>query len=35
MDLPIVAPAGGTVKSVPISAGQNVEAGDVLAVIEG
>jgi biotin carboxyl carrier protein len=34
MELPIVAPAGGTVKSLPIAAGQSVEAGDPLAVIE-
>ncbi len=35
MELPIVAPAGGMVKSLPISPGQTVEAGDPLAVIEG
>lgn len=34
MELPIVAPIGGTVKALPISAGQNVEAGDTLAVID-
>ena len=34
MELPIVAPVSGTVKAVPVSAGQTVEAGDVLAVIE-
>ncbi len=34
MELPIVAPIGGTVKALPISAGQTVEAGDPLAVIE-
>ena len=34
MELPIVAPASGTVKTVPIAAGQSVEAGDPLAVIE-
>ncbi len=34
MELPIVAPVGGTVKALPISAGQTVEAGDTLAVIE-
>ena len=35
MELPIVAPAGGTVKALPIAPGQNVEAGATLAVIEG
>jgi biotin carboxyl carrier protein len=35
MELPIVAPVGGMVKSLPISPGQTVEAGDPLAVIEG
>lgn len=34
MEIPIVAPVGGTVKAVPISPGQSVEAGDPLAVIE-
>jgi biotin carboxyl carrier protein len=34
MELPIVAPVGGTVKALPISPGQSVEAGDTLAVIE-
>jgi biotin carboxyl carrier protein len=34
MELPIVSPVNGTVKSVPITAGQAVEAGDTLAVIE-
>jgi biotin carboxyl carrier protein len=34
MELPIVAPVGGTVKALRISPGQAVEAGDVLAVIE-
>ena len=34
MELPIVAPVGGMVKSLPISPGQTVEAGDPLAVIE-
>jgi biotin carboxyl carrier protein len=33
MELPIVAPIGGTVKSLNVSAGQTVEAGDPLAVI--
>ena len=35
MELPIVAPVGGTVTALPISPGQTVEAGDSLAVIEG
>jgi biotin carboxyl carrier protein len=35
MELPIVAPVGGSVKALPISPGQTVEAGDPLAVIEG
>lgn len=33
MELPIVAPVAGTVKTVNVSAGQTVEAGDTLAVI--
>jgi biotin carboxyl carrier protein len=33
MELPIVAPVGGTLKSLNVSAGQTVEAGDTLAVI--
>jgi biotin carboxyl carrier protein len=35
MELPIVAPVSGTLKSLGAAAGQNVEAGDTLAVIEG
>ena len=35
MELPIVAPADGTVKALPIGPGQTVEAGATLAVIEG
>ena len=35
MELPIVSPASGTVKALRIAPGQAVEAGDVLAVIEG
>ncbi len=34
MELPIVAPVGGTITSLPISPGQVLEAGDTLAVIE-
>ena len=34
MELPIVAPVGGTIRSLPISPGQVLEAGDTLAVIE-
>ena len=33
MELPIVAPAGGTLKTITVTAGQTVEAGDTLAVI--
>ncbi|MBM3217776.1 MAG: acetyl-CoA carboxylase biotin carboxyl carrier protein subunit [Candidatus Rokubacteria bacterium] len=33
MELPIVAPVGGTLKSLNVTAGQTVEAGDTLAVI--
>jgi biotin carboxyl carrier protein len=33
MELPIVAPVAGTVKTVNVAAGQSVEAGDTLAVI--
>lgn len=35
MELPIVSPVRGTVKTLPIAAGQTVEAGDTLAVVEG
>jgi biotin carboxyl carrier protein len=34
LEIPIVAPVGGTVKAVHVSAGQNVEGGEPLAVIE-
>ncbi len=34
MELPIVAPVGGTFKTLHISPGQTVEAGDPLVVIE-
>lgn len=33
MELPIVAPVAGTVKTINVTAGQTVEAGDTLAVI--
>ena len=33
MELPIVAPVGGTLKSLNVTAGQTVEAGATLAVI--
>jgi biotin carboxyl carrier protein len=33
MELPIVAPIGGTLTTLHVSAGQTVEAGDPLAVI--
>ncbi len=34
MENPIMAPVSGTVKEVKVAAGQTVQAGDVLAVIE-
>lgn len=34
MEMPIVAPASGVVKEIKVSAGQEVEADAVLAVIE-
>jgi biotin carboxyl carrier protein len=34
MELPIVAPVSGTLKTLRVAPGQAVEAGDVLAVIE-
>nr|HID59894.1 acetyl-CoA carboxylase biotin carboxyl carrier protein subunit [Desulfobacterales bacterium] len=34
MEMPIVAPCGGTVKEVKVSEGQAVEANDVLMTIE-
>jgi urea carboxylase len=34
MELPILAPASGTVKALPVTPGQMVEAGDTLVVIE-
>ena len=34
MEIPIVAPAGGTVKEIKVSAGQAVEAEQALAIIE-
>jgi biotin carboxyl carrier protein len=33
MELPIVAPVGGTLKALNVAVGQTVEAGDPLAVI--
>jgi biotin carboxyl carrier protein len=33
MELPIVAPVGGTLQMLNVSAGQTVDAGDALAVI--
>ena len=33
MEIPIVAPLGGTIKTLNVSAGQTVEAGDPLVVI--
>jgi biotin carboxyl carrier protein len=35
MELPIVAPVTGTLKELRVAPGQAVEAGDVLAVVEG
>jgi len=34
MEMPIVAPTGGTIKAINVSAGQEVDADTVLAVIE-
>ncbi|MBM4262637.1 MAG: biotin/lipoyl-binding protein [Deltaproteobacteria bacterium] len=34
MEIPVVAPAAGTVKEIKVTAGQAVEAEQVLAVIE-
>jgi biotin carboxyl carrier protein len=34
MEMPVVAPVGGTVKEVHVSGGQEVEAEAVIAVIE-
>jgi acetyl-CoA carboxylase biotin carboxyl carrier protein len=34
MEMPIVAPTGGTIKEIFVSAGQEVDADTVLAVIE-
>jgi len=34
MEIPVVAPSGGTVKEVKVAIGQSVEAGDELAEIE-
>ncbi len=34
MEIPVVAPAGGTVKTIKVEVGQSVEAGEELAEIE-
>jgi acetyl-CoA carboxylase biotin carboxyl carrier protein len=34
MEMPIVAPVGGIIKEIKVSAGQEVEADTVLAIIE-
>ena len=34
MEMPIVAPVGGVIKSIGVAAGQEVDADTVLAVIE-
>ena len=34
MEIPVVAPAAGTVKAVKVEVGQSVEAGEELAEIE-
>jgi acetyl-CoA carboxylase biotin carboxyl carrier protein len=34
MEIPVVAPASGTLKEIKVSPGQAVEAGDTLAEIE-
>ena len=34
LEMPIVAPVGGTIKEIKVSVGQEVEADTVLAIIE-
>ena len=34
MEIPVVAPSGGTVKAINVEIGQSVEAGEELAEIE-
>ncbi len=34
MEMPIVAPVGGTIKEISVAAGQEVDADTVLAIIE-
>ncbi len=34
MEMPIVAPTGGTIKEILVSAGQEVDADTVLAIID-
>ena len=34
MEIPVVAPASGSVKEIKVTIGQAVEAGDILAEIE-
>ena len=34
MEMPVVAPTGGVIKEILVSPGQEVEAEDVIAVIE-
>jgi acetyl-CoA carboxylase biotin carboxyl carrier protein len=34
MEMPIVAPVGGVIKEIMVSAGQDVEADSILAIIE-
>ncbi len=34
MEMPIVAPTGGTIKEIKVTAGQEVDADTVLAIIE-
>ena len=34
MEIPIVAPASGTIKEIKVAAGQAVEAEQILAIIE-
>jgi acetyl-CoA carboxylase biotin carboxyl carrier protein len=34
MEMPIVAPAGGVIKEIKVAVGQEVEADQVLAIIE-
>ena len=34
MEMPIVAPVGGTIKEIKVAAGESVGPGDVIAIID-